>query len=101
VTWVLVGVLAAGTVTLKVLGPLVAGGVQPPPALVRVIDLITPALLTALIVVSTFSDGRSLVLDARAAGVAVGAVLLLVRVPLVVALVAAAVVVAVVRLIVG
>ena len=97
-TWVLVGVLAAGTLALKTFGPLVAGGVQPPPALVRVIDLITPALLTALIVVSTFSDSRSLVLDARAAGVAVGVVLLLVRVPLVVALVAAAVVVAGIRL---
>ena len=70
-------------------------------ALVRVIDLITPALLTALIVVSTFSDGRSLVLDARAAGVAVGVVLLLARVPLVAAMVAAVVVVAGIRLFVG
>jgi len=101
VTWVLVGILAAGTVTLKVLGPLLAGGVQPPPALVRVIDLLTPALLTALIVVSTFSDGRELVLDARAAGAAVGVVLLLVRVPLIAALVAAAGVVAVIRLLGG
>jgi hypothetical protein len=97
VTWVLVGVLAAGTLTLKVLGPLVAGGVQPPPALVRVIDLLTPALLTALIVASTFSSGRALVLDARAVGAAVGLVLLLVRVPLVVALLAAAGVVAAIR----
>jgi hypothetical protein len=98
VTWVLVGVLAAGTLALKIFGPLVAGGVQPPPALVRVIDLLTPALLTALIVTSTFTDGRALVLDARAAGAAVGVGLLLVRVPLVVALVAAAVVVAAIRL---
>ena len=49
----------------------------------------------------SFSDGRTLVLDARAAGVAVGVVLLLLRVPLVVALVAAAVVVAGIRLVVG
>ena len=96
-TWVLVGVLAAGTLALKVLGPVVAGGVQPPPALVRVIDLLTPALLTALIVTSTFSDGQALVIDARAAGAAVGVVLLLLRVPLVVALVAAAAVVAAIR----
>jgi len=98
VTWVLVLVLAVGTVTLKLIGPLVAGGVQPPPALVRVIDLLTPALLTALIVVSTFSTGRHLVVDARAAGVGVGLVLLLLRVPLVLALVAAAGVVGGVRL---
>ena len=89
-TWVLVGILAAGTLVLKVLGPLVAGGVQPPPALVRVIDLLTPALLTALVVTSTFASGRELVLDARVLGVAVGLVLLLLRVPLVLALAAAA-----------
>jgi len=97
-TWMLIAILAAGTLALKVLGPLVAGGVQPPPALVRVIDLLTPALLTALIVVSTFTDGRELVLDSRAAGAAVGVVLLLVRVPLVAALLAAAGVVAAIRL---
>ena len=97
-TWVLVGVLAVGTVTLKVIGPLLAGGAQPPPRLVRVIDLLTPALLTALIVTSTFTDGRHLVVDARAAGVGVGLVLLLLRVPLVLSLVAAAGIVAGVRL---
>ena len=96
-TWVLVLVLAVGTVTLKVIGPLLTGGRQPPPALVRVIDLLTPALLTALIVTSTFTDGRHLVVDARAAGVAVGLVLLIVRVPLVLALVVAAGIVAGVR----
>jgi branched chain amino acid efflux pump len=48
-------------------------------------------------VTSTFSDGRALVLDVRAAGVAVGVLLLLVRVPLFVALVAAAGVVAAIR----
>ena len=97
-TWVLVLVLAVGTVTLKVVGPLLAGGVQPPPALVRVIDLLTPALLTALVVTSTFTEGRHLVLDARAAGVVVGLVLLLLRAPLVVSLLVAAGVVAGVRL---
>ena len=98
--WVLVGVLAVGTVVLKLTGPLLAGGKQPPPALVRVIDLLTPALLTALVVTSTFATGRELVLDARAAGVAVGLGLLLLRVPLLVALVAAACAVAGLRLLV-
>ncbi len=98
--WLLVGVLAVGTVVLKLTGPLLAGGKQPPPALVRVIDLLTPALLTALVVTSTFATGRDLVLDARAAGVAVGLGLLLLRVPLLVALVASACVVAGVRVLV-
>jgi len=98
VTWVLVGILAAGTLALKIVGPLVAGGVQPPPALVRVIELLTPALLTALVVTSTFASGRDLVLDARAAGVVIGLALLLLRVPLVLALIASAAVVAGIRL---
>ncbi len=97
-TWVLVVVLAVGTAVLKLLGPVLAGGKQPPPAMVRVIDLLTPALLTALVVTSTLSSGRDLVLDARAAGVALGLGLLLLRVPLLVALVAAAVAVAGIRL---
>ncbi len=97
-TWGLVVVLALGTLALKVLGPVVAGGAEPPPALVRVIDLLTPALLTALIVTSAFSTERELMIDARAAGVAVGLGLLLVRVPLVVALLAAAGAVAAIRL---
>jgi hypothetical protein len=99
-TWVLVVVLAVGTAVFKLLGPVIAGGKQPPPAMVRVIDLLTPALLTALVVTSTVSTGRDLVLDARAAGVALGLVLLLLRVPLVVALLAAALAVAGLRLLV-
>jgi hypothetical protein len=99
-TWVLVAVLAVGTAVFKLLGPVIAGGKEPPPAMVRVIDLLTPALLTALVVTSTVSTGRDLVLDARAAGVALGLVLLLLRVPLVVALLAAALAVAGIRLLV-
>jgi branched-subunit amino acid transport protein len=68
----------------------------PPPAN-RVIALIAPALLTALVVSSTFVDGERLVLDARAAGLGVGILALLVRVPMPLALVAAAAVSAVLR----
>ena len=97
-TWVLVLVLAIGTVALKVVGPIFAGGVTPPPALTRVIALLTPALLTGLVVISTFSSGHALVVDARAAGVGLGLGLLLLRAPLVVALVAASTTVAAIRL---
>lgn len=95
--WLLIAVLAVGTIAFKVLGPLLAGGVQPPAPLARVIGLLTPALLTALVVVSTFGDERRLVLDARAAGVVVGVVLLLLRVPLIVTLLGAALVTGIVR----
>jgi protein involved in polysaccharide export with SLBB domain len=98
-TWVLVLVLATGTIALKVIGPIFAGGAAPPAALTRVISLLTPALLTGLVVTSTFASGHDLVIDARAAGVGLGLALLLLRAPLVVALVAASAAVAVIRLV--
>ena len=99
-TWVLVLVLATGTVALKVLGPILAGGGTPPAALTRVIALLTPALLTGLVVTSTFGSSHGLVIDARVAGVGLGLGLLLLRAPLVVALVAAATGVAVIRVLI-
>ena len=96
--WVLIVVLALGTVLMKTLGPLLAGGRQPPAPLTRVIALVAPALISALIVTGTFTDGRQLVIDARAAGVVVGAVALWFRVPAVLAMIMAAVVCALLRL---
>jgi hypothetical protein len=90
VIYILIAVLALGTLVFKTMGPLLAGGRQPPAALMRVIDHLTPALLASLVVVSTVGDGRSVVLDARLAGVVVGLGLLLFRAPLLVALLAAA-----------
>jgi Branched-chain amino acid transport protein (AzlD) len=97
-TWALIAVLALGTVLLKTLGPLLAGGRQPPAPLTRVIALVAPALISALIVVGTFTHGRELVIDARAAGLGVGAIALWFRVPPVVALLLAAMACALLRL---
>jgi hypothetical protein len=83
---------------MKTLGPVLAGGRQLPPALTRVVALIVPALISALIVAGTFTDGQQLVIDARAAGLAVGAIALWFRVPAVLAMLLAAVVCAVLRL---
>ncbi len=96
-TWLVVGVLALGSLALKVAGPLLAGGWTPPPAATRVIALLAPALVAALVVAGTATTGRDVVVDARLAGVAVGAVALWSRAPLVVALVLAAVTAALVR----
>lgn len=64
----------------------------------RVVEMIPVALLAALIAVQTFGDARSLVLDARAAGLvaAIGAVLL--RAPFIVVVCLAALTAALVRL---
>ena len=95
--WVLIATLALGTVALKIAGPLIAGGRQPPAPLIRVIGLLTPALLTSLVISSTFADDGQLTLDARVVGLALGAILLVLRAPLIVALVVAAVACAALR----
>lgn len=95
-TWVIIAVLAVGTLAFKTLGPLLAGGATPPAHVNRVIELLTPALLASLVVVSTFGDDQTLVIDARSAGVLIGLALLWFRVPLILALVAAATVAALV-----
>jgi Branched-chain amino acid transport protein (AzlD) len=96
-TWILIVVLALGTVLMKTLGPVLAGGRQPPARLTRVIALIAPALISALIVVSTFTQGQRLIIDARAAGLAVGAIALWFRVPAVLAMLLAVIACALLR----
>ena len=61
------------------------------------VAVLAPTLRAALVVVSTFASGRSLVLDARAAGIAAAAVAIVLRAPLLVTVAAAAVAAALVR----
>jgi hypothetical protein len=98
VIWVLIAVLAVGTLAAKTLGPLVAGGRELPRPVAGVVALLAPALLAALVVIGAFSTGRDLVLDARVLGLAAALVALLARAPLVVVLVVAAAVTALARL---
>ena len=95
--WALIGVLAVGTLLIKMAGPVAFTAKDLPAPATRVIALIAPALLTALVVSSTFVAGQRLVLDARAAGLATGVAALWLRLPVPVALVAAAAVTALVR----
>jgi hypothetical protein len=97
-TWLLIAVLGIGTVLMKTIGPVLAGGRQPPAPLTRVIALVAPAVISALIVTGTFTQGQQLVIDARAAGVGVAAVALWLRVPAVLAMLLAAIVCALLRL---
>lgn len=95
--WLVIAGLVAGTAVIKAAGPVLLGGRPLPAAATDVIALLAPALLAALIVVDTLSDGRSLAVDERVLGVAAaGGVLALGR-GLVPAVVIAAVVTAVAR----
>jgi branched-subunit amino acid transport protein len=89
--WLVVLGAGGGTLVLKGLAPAILGGRALPPRLVGAMALLAPTVLAALIVTNTFADGRRLVLDPRAAGLAAALTAVLLRAPLlVVVLVAAA-----------
>jgi branched-subunit amino acid transport protein len=94
VSWVAIVVLAAGAYACKALGLLAIGDRRLPSGFERVLALVPAALLAALIAVDTFGAGRSLVVDARAAGVAAGALVAWRRAPFPVVVVVAAAVTA-------
>jgi branched-subunit amino acid transport protein len=68
--WTAIAVMTLLTLLIKATGPVVLGGRELPAGVSRLLVLLPAALLTALVVVQTFADGRHLALDARAAGVA-------------------------------
>jgi branched-subunit amino acid transport protein len=89
--WIVVLGAGAGTLLLKGLAPAALGGRALPLRLVGAMALLGPALLAALIVTNTFADGRALVVDARAAGLAAALVAVALRAPVLVVILAAAV----------
>jgi hypothetical protein len=92
-----VGAVGAATVVLKALGPVFLGGRPLPAGLNRVVALLAPALLAALVAINTVGSGRTLTLDPRITGVAAAAVAIWLRAPILVVIVSAAGVTAVVR----
>jgi branched-subunit amino acid transport protein len=88
--WVCVIVVGAATVALKAAGPVLAGGRELPQGAARVVDLLAPALLAALVATQAFATDEELVLDERAAGLLAAAVAIVLRAPLLVVVVVAA-----------
>lgn len=83
----------------KLAGYLVPERLLEVPWVERVVPLLTVALLSALIITQGFLDADGLpTVDARAAGIAVAVVLLVLRAPFIVVVAAAAVVAALVRM---
>jgi hypothetical protein len=83
--WLLIGGLVLTTALIKAAGPVLVGGRALPAPFLRVVALAAPPLLAALVVTSVLADGRRLSAGADTVGVAVGGVLLLCRLPLVIA----------------
>ncbi len=101
-TWSGIALLAAGAYALKALGLLGPGWFgragRPLPQRIEAIATLVPvALLSALIVVQAFTEGRTLEFDARLAGMAAAAVAVVLRAPFVVVIVLAAAVTAALR----
>ena len=74
--WVLILGCAALTVLIKAIGPVLLGGRELPQWFNRVVMLLAPSLLCALVVTSVFASGRSWSVGAHTVGVAVAAVML-------------------------
>ena len=88
--WAAVLSASLGCFLLKLAGWSVPARWLDDPRLQRAAVLLPVPLLAALIVVQAFAVQRSLALDARAGGLAVAAVLVLLRAPFLVVVVAAA-----------
>jgi len=92
--WVLILGCAALTALIKAFGPVLLGGRQLPPWFTRVIVLMAPTLLCALVVTSVFASGRSWSVGAHTVGVGVAALMLWRRCSLVLCVVVAVLVTA-------
>lgn len=89
--WLCVLVVGVATIAIKAGGPVLAAGRELPQPTARVVDLLAPAVLAALVATQAFASHEELVLDERAAGLLAAGVAIVLRAPLlVVVLVAAA-----------
>ena len=95
--WIVVGALGAATMLLKAAGPMLLGGRELPERVTRLLTLLAPALLAALIAVLVFGGDRRLVVDERLVGLGAAVVAAALRAPIIVVVVAAAVATALVR----
>jgi branched-subunit amino acid transport protein len=98
--WVIVLSVGIGTMAIKAAGPVLLGGRPLPDRVRRVVALLAPALLAALVATAAFATQNDLVLDARAVGLGAAGIALLLRAPVLAVVVVAAVAAAVVRLLV-
>jgi branched-subunit amino acid transport protein len=92
--WLVVVLTALTTVVTKGLGPVATGSRELPAPAVRVVVLLAPALLAALVVTNALADGDRIGVGADTAGAVVAGLLLWRRAPVLLVVVAAAAVTA-------
>ena len=96
--WLIVIVASLACLALKLVGYLVPPDLLDAPAPSRIANLLTVALLSALVAVQTLGAGAALQFDARAPALLVAVVLFALKVPFVVVVVLAAATAALIRL---
>jgi branched-subunit amino acid transport protein len=96
--WAGVLVACAACYALKLAGLSLPAGLLQDARVQRTIPLVPVALLAALVATNTFSTGNHLVLDVRAAALAVAVVAVLLRAPFLVVVAGAAATAALLRL---
>jgi branched-subunit amino acid transport protein len=90
VVWLCVLAVGLATIAIKASGPVLAAGRELPQGTARVVDLLAPALLAALVATQALASDDELVLDERAAGLVAAGVAILLKAPLLVVVLAAA-----------
>jgi branched-subunit amino acid transport protein len=95
--WLVVALVAAATIALKAVGPVVLGGRELPFRVARLVALLAPAVLAALVVTQTVGGDRELVVDERLVGLAAAVVAVALRAPLLAVVIIAAAATAAVR----
>lgn len=96
--WTAVLLASSICVALKALGYLVPPRLLDAPRPARIADLLTVALLAALVGVQTLAAGQAIVVDARVPALLMAAGLLMLRAPFLVVVIAAGLVAALLRL---
>ena len=96
--WLCVVVVGAASILFKATGPVLLGRRELPAWLAGPVGLLAPAVLAALVVTQSVAGDHELVADPRLAGLAVGAVAVAVRAPLLVVIAVAATTAALIRL---
>ena len=82
--WILVVIVAMQTYAMRWIGTSSSGWLAKSPTGMQVVGYVAPAVLGGLVALATFTSGDAVVLDARASGVAVAAIAIAARAPILV-----------------
>jgi uncharacterized membrane protein len=96
-SWTLIIALAVGAYAFNFTGLVIIGGRTLPAPLERSLALIPAAVISALIIKDTLTQGQDIVIDARAAGIAVAILAAWRRAPLIAVIIAGAATTALLR----